>query len=286
MGRAGGETFQACDAELSDKEFELFRTLIWKESGISLGPNKKEFLRTRLLPRLRALGCRTFRQYYRWVLTDADMVELMHLLDAISTNLTSFFREAGHFSFLADRALPELLGSTQPPQPRCLRAWSAGCSTGEEAYSLAITLAEYACQAPSLTIKVLGTDISGRVLTLARRGVYPKERLGGVSAEILRRYFQRGVGRQAGYLRVKSELAGLVTFARHNVLQEMPFRALDLIFCRNVLIYFARQDQHQVVERFCRVLAPQGYLFVGHSESLAGLHPRLRYLRPAVYQRI
>ncbi|MBI3091367.1 MAG: methyltransferase domain-containing protein [Candidatus Tectomicrobia bacterium] len=284
--RAGGKTFQACDAELNDKEFDLFRTLIWKESGINLGPNKKEFLRTRLLPRLRAIGCRTFRQYYRWVLTDPGMVELMHLLDAISTNLTSFFREPGHFSFLAERALPELLGSRQPHQPRDVRAWSAGCSTGEEAYSLAITLSEYARQVPSLRIKVLGTDISSRVLTLARRGVYPKERLGGASEDILSRYFQRGVGRQSGYLRVKSELAGLVTFARHNVLQEVPFRALDLIFCRNVLIYFARQDQHEVVERFCRVLAPKGYLFVGHSESLAGLHARLRYRQPAVYQRI
>ncbi|MCK5195090.1 MAG: protein-glutamate O-methyltransferase CheR, partial [Desulfobulbaceae bacterium] len=199
--------------ELSDRNFRRFSQLVYENCGINLHDGKKELVRARLGKRLRATGCKNFNTYFKLLNEDAKGWELVHMLDAISTNQTFFFREEKHFEFLKEKAFP----SYKALLPKRLRLWSAGCSSGEEPYSLALWLTEHFEQIDSFDVKIMATDISTKVLAKAERGVYPKKQLSKIPKHQLRKYFQRGVGRQEGFLRVKQPLKDMVEFQRHNL---------------------------------------------------------------------
>jgi chemotaxis protein methyltransferase CheR len=209
------------------------------------------------------------------------------MLDCISTNLTEFFREAAHFDFLAEKALPALLEKKRKKREKKIRIWSAGCSTGEEPYSISMILAECIEQLGEWDIKILATDLSTRVLKKAMQGVYAKDRLKGIPLQMLNAYFEKGVHNFKDHYRVKDFLRNMIVFRRLNLIDgAFPFKGqFDFIFCRNVMIYFHKQTQAELVSKFYQHLAPDGYLFLGHSESLAGTETRFRYVRPTIYQK-
>jgi chemotaxis protein methyltransferase CheR len=270
--------------EITDKEFNSFGSLIYERSGISLNQGKKELVRSRLLKRMRQCGISCFKEYYRKVMDDTSGVELIYLLDAISTNLTNFFREPQHFDYLSKELLPQW-HKNLPGQKR-FRFWSAGCSTGEEPYTLAIVLLEYlaASHAP-WEIKISATDLSTRVLDQAQQGIYPEARAVNIPSAYLKRYFQKGVNQWAGQVRVKSEVRSLIEFFRVNLMEPFPFKEpVDVIFCRNVMIYFDKPTQERLVQKFHRALKSGGFLFIGHSESLAGISHSFSYVKPTIYK--
>ncbi|WP_437783616.1 CheR family methyltransferase [Sorangium sp. So ce1097] len=293
---------------LSDDEFVLFQKLIKRLSGIALGPQKRPLMICRLAPRLRALGLRSFSEYYRRVTAPGGEGELVNMLDCICTNETRFFREREQFELLEREILPvwqESAGRGAPPTRggRPLRAWSAACSTGEEPYSIAMTLLD-SLSSPDRSgaagralpgaggastgapgIGVLATDLSVRALSKAQRAVWPIERASEIPEGRLRTYMLRGTGASAGLMKARPELRQLVTFRRFNLLDAAPgrFGLFDLIFCRNVLIYFDAATRASVVARLIASLAPGGYLFLGHAEGLHGTDHRVRCVAPSVY---
>ena len=272
---------------ITDKEFAKFAALIFQESGINLTDRKKELLRTRSGKRMRQLGLRSFSEYYRAVTDDPSGSELVVLLDAISTNLTSFFREDRHFEYIERQALPRITERRNGTGARRLRIWSAGCSTGEEPYSIAIITAQYLHSHSGWDVKLLATDISTKALDTARRGVYRQERLRDIPQALLRTHFLKGRGPADGHYRVKPELQKMIVFRRLNLIQDAyPFRGtFDVIFCRNVMIYFDKPTQAALVNRLYRYLDPGGYLFIGHSESLAGVDTPFKFMQPTIYQK-
>ncbi len=272
---------------LNDREFDRFRRIIYEGSRIALNGGKKELLRARLGKVLCRRGIPSFRAYLDLVEEDRTGEELTVLLDAVSTNLTSFFREADHFRFLETTVLPALDAQRRGPGERKIRAWSAGCSSGEEPYSLAITLLETLGNGDGWDIRLLATDISTKVLRTARDGVYPRDRIKDIPPGVVSRHFlpETGGDDESRY-RVSPSVRGLVTFGRLNLLEPYPFKGpFDFIFCRNVMIYFDRETQGVLVDGFHRYLADGGYLFIGHSESLNGVDHPFRYVRPSVYRK-
>jgi chemotaxis protein methyltransferase CheR len=269
---------------MRDSEFEFIRSVVYERSRINLGPDKRELVSARVGKRLRATNAATLGDYCTLLQApDADE-ELAHLIDAISTNHTFFFREMAHFHFLRDRAVPELTARARAENWRAFRVWSAASSSGEEAYSIAITLADCLGAMPW---HIEGTDISNRILAKASAAIYREETVSRLDPAVLRAHFQRGVGPQAGNYRVKAALRDHVSFRHLNLLAgEPPFREpFQVIFCRNVMIYFDRPTQEELVARLVRRLVPGGYLLVGHSESLTHLRHGLRTVQPAVYQK-
>ena len=272
-------------SELRDTDFEKIRRLIHEKCGINLHEGKKELVSARLGKRLREGNFPSFAEYYRYVTSDEGTDELVVMIDCISTNLTYFFREDSHFSRLA-AILPGMakMAATGRFSPK-LRLWSAACSTGEEPYSLAITVRESLNKVP-VDVKILATDISTSVLKTAASGVYPEEKLKNVPLSALRKYFQRGTGKWEGYCRVKKELQDVVHFKRFNLMEAPPEGIyFDIIFCRNVMIYFDKSTQDALVNRIYQCLVKGGYLFVGHSESLTGLNHPFKYIEPSVYRK-
>ncbi len=271
-------------ANLSDKEFKLFSELVYSAIGINLGSAKKELVRTRLGKRLRALKIPSFKEYYRYV-TNENKDELTNLFDAISTNLTSFFREDRHFHFLTSRLLPDLEAKKKKMGDKTIRVWSSACSTGEEPYSIAITMAEYFKGENDWDIKILATDISTKVIDVAGKGVYRADRLKTVPPQAIKKYFTKGRAENEGSYIVNDNLRKMVFIRRINLLaQSWPFkRQFDFIFCRNVLIYFDKYTQSKVVSNFFKHLQKNGYLFLGHAESLAGVNTPLVYIQPTIY---
>jgi len=271
--------------ELRNIDFEKISRLVYKQSGINLHKGKKELVKARLGKRLREGKFGSFKDYYRYVTTEKGINELVVMIDSISTNLTSFFREETHFHRLR-KVMPEMVKAAG--NGRCvpnLRIWSAGCSTGEEPYSLAITLREIA-DGRKVDLRILATDISTKVLKTALAGVYPKERLGNISSLILIKYFQIGRNNWNGYYRAKNEIKDIIKFRKFNLMGAQPFNALfDVIFCRNVMIYFDKETQDGLVNKFYDSLKQGGYFFVGHSESLTGLTHRFKYVEPSVYRK-
>lgn len=269
-------------SELSDRDFRRFSSLVHEKCGIELHGGKKELVRARLGKRLREGGFKDFRAYYDYVLEDDRGEELVKMLDAISTNLTSFFREEKHFDFLNHTVFPSCVAENG----RCsrLRVWSAGCSSGEEPFSLAICMMEYFGDKLPFDAKILGTDISTKVLARARDGIYAGERLNKIPKVLLRKYFQKGCGAQEGRFRVKPFLRSLVEFQRFNLMDPFPFREkFHVVFCRNVMIYFNKQTQQELVNKFHDCLVDGGYLLIGHSESLTGIDHKFKYIKPTVY---
>jgi len=272
---------------LNDKEFKLFRDLIFLKSGINLHDGKKELLRTRLGSRMRSRGLSSFADYYDLVKQDKTETELMGVLDAISTNITSFFREINHFNFLNETAIPQMVDRKAKSGDNFIRFWSAGCSSGEEPYSLAFTLLEHDKVSRSFEIKVLATDISLEMLERASMGVYGEQQLASVPNNIKRNYFQKGSGDSSGMYRIRPEVRRIIYFKRFNLMiNTFPFKhKFDCIFCRNVMIYFDKPTQETLVNKYYQSLAPGGYLLIGHSESLTGVHHNFKYARPTIYQK-
>jgi chemotaxis protein methyltransferase CheR len=268
---------------LRPQELSRIVKLVRQQSGICLNEGKHSLVTARLQKRLKVLGCESFAEYASVLDNDASGDEVVALLDAIATNHTSFFREPEHFCFLAERVVPELL---ERRPGASIAGWSAGCSTGEEPYSLAITLLEQMHDAEAQRLRLFASDISTRALATAAAGVYRLERLAEVKREYLRRYFERGLGAQDGLARVSARVRRLVEFRRLNLVGMGPAtRWFELIFCRNVMIYFDRETRQQVVTMLEQRLVPGGYLFVSHAESLNGLQHGLEWVGPAIYRR-
>jgi len=260
--------------------FARIRRLVRDTAGIELPESKRLLCQTRLLRRLRALQLRSYDDYLA-LLDDPDAGEHGELINAITTNVTSFFREAHHFELLA-RLLPEL--ASRGPR---IRIWSAGCSSGEEPWSIAMTIRDALGACDGIDVKVLATDIDTEVLARATAGVYTDDHVEPLSPDKLRTYFARGVGPNAGSWRVRDELRGLVTFKQLNLFERWPMRGpFDLVFCRNVLIYFDADNKVQLISRFRDVLAPGAHLMLGHSESITGAVTGLRLVGRTAYRRV
>ncbi|MBN1930362.1 MAG: protein-glutamate O-methyltransferase [Desulfobacterales bacterium] len=267
--------------ELSDREFTSFRELVYQKCGIHLHNGKKELVRARLGKRLRQTEFKSFKQYYKFLIHNDTGEELIEMLNAISTNQTSFFRESGHFDFLTKECLPSYhkIGNLSD-----LKIWSAGCSSGEEPYSIAICLLEQLEINAPWKIKILSTDISTRVLETARSGIYHQSRIDNIPKYILKKYFQCGRGKWEKYFRLKSVIRNIVEFERLNLMEPFIFKVkFNIIFCRNVMIYFDKITQQSLISKFFDSLAEGGYLFIGHSESLMGIKHDFQYVKPTVY---
>jgi chemotaxis protein methyltransferase CheR len=270
--------------ELRPVDFEKIRRLIYEKCGINLHEGKKELVSARLGKRLREGKFRSFAHYYDHVVTEEGADELVRMIDSISTNLTYFFREDSHFQKLT-AVLPHLLAASGNKSSPRLRIWSAACSTGEEPYSAAIKVRETMNGIP-VDVKILATDISTSVLKTAASGIYNAEKIKNIPPGLVKKYFQGGSGKWEGYYRVKNEIRELVQFKRFNLMQPPPQGVyFDIIFCRNVMIYFDKQTQSALVNRLYDSLVSGGYLFIGHSESLTGLNHRLKYIEPSVYRK-
>jgi len=264
---------------ITKQEYDRIRTLLYDESGISLGENKQSLVVSRLTKRLRDLRLDGFSSYYEYVTRDSSGEEFTRMLDLLSTNKTDFFREPKHFEFLREHILPAL------EHEKRIRIWSSACSTGEEPYTIAMALHEGVSNPAQWNFQILASDISTRVLAHAARGLYAEDRIRDVPAEIVRRHFLRGRGESAGLVKVKPHLSQIITFRRMNLMDErFPIKApLDLVFCRNVMIYFDRPTQERLVNKFYRHLKPGGYLFIGHSESLQWVSHPFKTVAPTIY---
>ena len=272
------------EISLTAAQFEGFRALIKEVTGINLGEGKGLMVERRLASRVKALELPGYAAYLDYLKAGhADEIE--QFVNAVTTNLTSFFRENHHFEHLAqvlaERASAGALAS------RRLRIWSAGCSTGEEPYSIAITLGETLDNLDSWDARILATDLDSSVLRKAQTGEYSLEHLDRLPRADLRGWFQRGTGANARHVRVKRAAQGLITFRQLNLLQDWPISGpFDVIFCRNVMIYFDKDTQRRLVGRFAELLADGGHLYIGHSESLFNVSDRFRLLGKTIYQKV
>ena len=274
---------------LSDNEFRRFSDFIYQQAGISLPRAKRTMLSVRLNKRLKALGIPTYREYFDYVTSRRGRKEeLVQMINVVSTNKTDFFREEKHFNFLSSEVLPKLCSGGGVASDRNLNVWSAGCSSGEEPYTLAMVLEDFFEKKKAGSYTVLATDISTRVLSIAEKAVYPDEVIKPVPQKLKQKYLMRGKGKQAGYVRVVPELRKPVTFKRLNLIEGRNFgmkKMMDVIFCRNVIIYFDRPTQIRLFEKFYHQLTPGGYLFIGHSETLHGINDRFVPVSVAVYMK-
>jgi len=271
---------------LSKGDFDRLRALVYSESGINLSVDKKMMMEIRLKRRVSHLSMSTLDEYCDYVFTSRGKEdELIHLIDAITTTKTDFFREPGHFDFLTSKALPEI--AARAGTARRALIWSAGCSTGEEPYTLAMVLSEQSIHYPGFRFRVLASDICTKVLEKASLGIYKSELIRPVSQNLQRKYFMRSRDPDSQLVRVVPELRSLVEFRRINF-ADADFGLADtaeVIFCRNVIIYFDRQTQLRILEKLTRQLVPGGYFFSGHSESLQGMDLPLVAVAPAVYRK-
>jgi len=267
----------------SDEDFNSLRTLVRKHTGISLSDSKRELVYGRLSRRLRALGLRSFRDYRNVLTADPVGHEMVEFCNAITTNLTSFFRESHHFDYLRDQVLVPL-GSRTPGQR--LRIWSAGCSTGEEPYSIAMTVRESLPQAARHDIKILATDLDSDVLSRGRRGVYAEDRVKGMSQARITTFFREQRAGGTSSLAVTPDIRQLITFNRLNLMHELPMRGpFDVIFCRNVVIYFDKDTQRDLFRRFAQLQRPGDVLFLGHSESMFKVSDAYTLVGRTIYRR-
>ncbi len=281
------ETLTIQNVVLTDLDFRKISDLVYEHCGINLHAGKKELVRARLAKRLRQGNFRTFPEYMKHVLEDTTGKEFSILIDSLSTNLTSFFREGQHFEFLQNKFLPSLLERKRQKRDFRLRAWSAGCSSGEEPYSVAITLLDAVAGQGRWDIKVLATDISTSVLEVAQTGIYDGQRVQPVSPLQRQKYFQVSHDQNEKIFEVNQNLRDVVIFRYLNLMKSWPIDTrrggLDFIFCRNVMIYFDKPTQGHLVSRFWDILSSGGILFTGHSESLTGIEHQFRYIQPTIY---
>ncbi|HLK56846.1 MAG TPA: protein-glutamate O-methyltransferase CheR [Chthonomonadaceae bacterium] len=275
---------------LSDIEFQRIRQLVYRLTGISLSDAKRQLVKSRLQKRLRRLNLSSFQAYYDYLIAQGDdCSERTEFINCITTNKTDFFREPHHFDFIAKKVIPPLVRmADQGMRERKLRIWHAGCSTGEEPYTLAMTLDQALDRQGNWDWRQLASDIDTGVLAHAERGVYERERITPVPKALLHRYFLSGTGEQADFVRVKQELRDHIAFRQINLLDNSwPFSPgfqFDIIFCRNVVIYFDKPTQKRLFARYQDLLKPGGYLFIGHSESLLGISEAFDSLGHTIYR--
>jgi chemotaxis protein methyltransferase CheR len=266
---------------LSPQEFEHVATLAKQKFGLDLRRGKESLVCARLGKKMREANCSSFKEYFRHVTEDTSGTALINLIDALTTNHTSFLREPQHFEFLVSVIGPKLAAREK------FDLWSAACSTGEEPYTIAFHVLEEA-RKRSMTpqVRIVASDISTKVLSAAQTAIYPEERIQTLPEEWKRRYLLRGVDSRAGSFRVKQDVIQMVEFRRVNLIEPVKMdRKFALVFCRNVMIYFDKQTQAKVVANITEHLEPGGYLFVGHAESLTGISHSLEYVKPAIYRK-
>lgn len=274
----------------TDKDFSFLSNLAAELAGISLSSAKRELIYGRLAKRLRALELTNFKEYCA-LLKDRDNEagkdECTHFINAITTNVTSFFRENHHFEFMAETLLPELIRKKNTESQPRLRIWSAGCSSGKEPYSIAIVLKECIPDIERWDVKILATDLDSNILEVAKEGVYPKEHLKEISIDRRKRWFQVGRGINDNSIKVANEAKDIITYRKLNLTENWPMRGpFDIIFCRNVTIYFDRDTRVKLLDRFAEYLSDDGHLFVGHSESLFGLTQRFSTVGRTIHRKI
>lgn len=270
---------------LSNREFSRLRQFIYTECGIKITESKRIMLEARLQKRLRTVGVASFSQYCDYLFSPKGMEEeLICMIDAITTNKTDFFREPVHFNYLVQKALPRL---RQGHARRPIALWSAGCSTGEEPYTLAIVMNEYTRDHQGTDYAILATDISTKVLEKAALAIYDEERIIPIPIELRKKYLLKSKDPENRVYRIVPELRERVTFRRLNFMDgDFGFQEpVDIIFCRNVIIYFDKPTQEKLLRKFCRYLSTDGYLFMGHSETLLGMEVPLCQVAPTVYRK-
>jgi chemotaxis protein methyltransferase CheR len=267
----------------TDADFSRIRSLVTMHAGISMGESKRELVYCRLSRRLRQLGISSFDRYCS-IVEAGDSTEVPQFVNAITTNLTAFFREQHHFECLADKVLPELMA--RKTSARKLRIWSAGCSTGEEPYSIAIVVRDFFKNRRGWDIKILATDIDSNVLDAAQKGIYREDGTRRMPPHVLQSSFQKGMGANDSFVKVAAELKEMISFRQLNLMDGWPMRnPFDVIFCRNVVIYFSKPNQKILFDRFANALDSRGFLFVGHSESLFNVSNRFELIGKTVYSR-
>lgn len=276
--------------KMSRADFDRVSHLIESRFGIKMPPAKKDMLEARLRKRLRALGISNFTNYCEYLFTPQGMTqELPHMLDVVTTNKTDFFRGPDHFEFLVKNVLPEMISVKGAGIKRDLMIWSAGCSTGEEPYTLAMVLSEFQNRMPGLAFSftILGTDLSNEVLDTAARAVYSEDKTQPVPMALKHKYLMRSKNRKNKLMRVVPELRRQVKFRRLNLLDaDLGMREpIDIVFFRNVMIYFQRVTQRLILERIINCMRPGGFIFIGHSETLNGLHLPLQHIAPTIYRK-
>lgn len=272
------------DFTLSQPEFDRLRELVREHTGIALSDAKRQLVYGRLARRLRALKMDSFGEYIDMI-EDGDPAELEEFINAVTTNLTSFFREPHHFDYLAAEALRGLVA--RDTGAHRLRIWCCAASTGEEPYSIAMVLREAEHLLRGWDVKLLATDLDSAVLATGAAGVYAAERFQGMDPKRMARFFDKGMGPQAGKLRAREELRNLITFRQLNLMQDWPLRGpIDAIFCRNVVIYFDKATQRTLFERMASLQRPGDLLFLGHSESLYRVSDRYELIGRTIYRRI
>ncbi len=284
---AGTASSPAADFVLTERDFQWMRRAASEYSGIMLPEAKRKMIYGRLTKRLRTLGMRSFSEY-RKLLEDTNSNEFPEFINALTTNLTAFFREPYHFEHLTQTALPEVMAARERRgKARRLRIWSAGCSTGQEPYTILMAIREGLPQARSWELRVIATDLDTQALARARRGEYPQETVRDLDEGLVRRWFLRGSGAFAGQVKVRPELSAAVEFQQFNLVRpwSRPWgEPIDVIFCRNVVIYFDKATQVELFQRFADTMAPGGFLYQGHSETLFQINDRFQPVGRTVYQ--
>lgn len=278
--------FENNQAQLNDVDFEKLSNFIYTNYGIKLPISKKIMLQSRLASRLKANKMNSFTDYTRYVLSGkAGEEEIVNMIDLVSTNKTDFYREAGHFDFMREVVLPEYIAKeTNAP----FKVWSSASSSGEEAYTIAMVISEFMEEHRKFDFEILGTDISSRILEKARTAIYPMDRVDVVPLAQKKKYLLRSKDQENPQVRIVPQLRARTRFFRLN-LMDNSYNApkdFDIIFCRNVLIYFDRETQEQVIKKLCSHLKPGGYFFLGHSESISGIDVPLRPLKPTMFVKI
>lgn len=271
---------------INDKEFNLLSELIYTKFGINLPIQKKSLVSGRLNKSLKVLGLKSFSDYYAYLLSDSSGKALSNLINKISTNHTYFYREESHFKFLTKTALPDIKNYLISKGSKDVRVWSAGCSTGEESYTIALNMMEFFGESySSWNAGLLATDISGEVLDIAKKGIYSSERLKKLPEYILKKYFFK---LKNGDWCVSDKLKKEILFKRFNLINtNFPFQnSFQIIFCRNVMIYFDLETRNKLIKNFHKLMIPGGYLFIGHSETLGREQTLFKYIQPAIYQKI
>jgi chemotaxis protein methyltransferase CheR len=274
-------------ATLSNEDFRRLSSFIFREYGIKMPEVKRTMLQSRLHKRLRELNISNYKEYVDFVFSkEGQDNEVIHMIDVVSTNKTDFFREPVHFDFLHSVALPEILGGERPN--RMIKLWSAGCSSGEEPYTLAMSLGEYMTQHPGFDYSILATDISTRILKSAVEAIYKENRVEMLPIQLKKKYLLKSKDRLNPSVRIIPELRRRITFQRLNFMDNhynVP-EGMDIIFCRNVLIYFDRETQERVINKLCTKLKPNGFFFLGHSESITNFDVPLKQLKPTIFRKI
>ena len=265
--------------QLTDGHFKKISRLVYESCGIKLKDGKEALVRARIMKRIRALGMGSFGDYIRYIESDKGAQELGLMIDVMTTNKTSFFRESAHFDLLRDTILPDLKNGR-------MRIWSAACSSGEEPFTISIVLKENIPDIEHKDVRILATDISARMLAKAREASYSEETVQNLPRPLLQKYFIRVQNGHAPAYRAKESIRALIKLAWLNLMAPWPMKGpFNIIFCRNVMIYFDRQTQQRLINRFWDLLQPGGYLFVGHSEGLSSISHKFRYIKPAVYMK-